>query len=161
MSKINDKAFETIYGLYNEDIISSADYNLIADALNETETLQDRDAVLETLWNQFGDVPMNPETECIEEEFLGFPAGTHREDIWHWFDERYSKGIAYLLYGGSEDYVPETKRLYALKKLCSECESHDCQFNHNGECRVALVHEREPRITDEDGCLDYNPGGAV
>ncbi len=56
------------------------------------------DAVLEELWRQFGDVPMDPETECIEEAFLNFPAGTFREDIWHWFDQRHSKGIAHLMY---------------------------------------------------------------
>lgn len=57
------------------------------------------DRELEALWKQFGDVAMNPETEEIEESFLSFPAGTHREEIWHWFDERYSKGVAALLYG--------------------------------------------------------------
>mgnify|MGYP007025268923 CR=1 FL=1 len=30
----------------------------------------DKDIRLEELWRQFGDVPMNPETECIEEDFL-------------------------------------------------------------------------------------------
>lgn len=25
------------------------------------------------LWKDFGNVPMNPETECIEEEWHGFP----------------------------------------------------------------------------------------
>lgn len=39
---------------------------------------------------------MNPETECIEEDFLHFPAGTNRMDIWHWFDEQHSIGVAYL-----------------------------------------------------------------
>ena len=41
---------------------------------------------------------MNPETERMEEDFLCFPIGTHREEIWHWFDERHSKGVYYLLY---------------------------------------------------------------
>lgn len=30
-----------------------------------------------------------------------------------------------------------------------------CAYAHNGECRFALVHEREPEMTDADGCLDY------
>lgn len=63
------------------------------------DTLKDRDNDLKELWEMFGDVPMNPETECMEEAFLGFPAGTHREEIWHWFDERYSKGVYALMYG--------------------------------------------------------------
>lgn len=68
----------------------------------EMQTLAERDATLEKLWEEFGDVPMNPETECMEAPFLDFPAGTFREDIWHWFDERHSKGVAYLMYGGAE-----------------------------------------------------------
>lgn len=64
----------------------------------EMQTLAERDAALGKLWEEFGDVPMNPETECMEAPFLDFPAGTFREDIWHWFDERHSKGVAYLMY---------------------------------------------------------------
>lgn len=56
------------------------------------------DKELENLWDYFSDIPMNPETECIEEAFIDFPVGTHREEIWHWFDERHSKGVFYLLY---------------------------------------------------------------
>lgn len=59
-----------------------------------------RDAVLEEIWQQLTDVPMNPETECLEAPFYDWTTGTHREEIWHWFDERHSKGVAYLLYGG-------------------------------------------------------------
>ncbi|MCI9258461.1 hypothetical protein [Acutalibacter sp.] len=29
-----------------------------------------------------------------------FPADTFREDVWHWFDDRHSKGVSYLMYGG-------------------------------------------------------------
>ena len=53
---------------------------------------------IEKLWEKFEDVPMDPVTECMEAPFLNFPAGTHREEIWHWFDERHTKGVAYLLY---------------------------------------------------------------
>ena len=69
-----------------------------AAAIRAMETLQERDEKLEELWDLFADVPCDPETECIEEPFLGFPAGTHREEIWKWFDERFSKGVVWLLY---------------------------------------------------------------
>lgn len=52
------------------------------------------------LWSEFGDVPMNPETECIEEAWHGFPAGTNREEIWHWFEETFDVRVADLMYGG-------------------------------------------------------------
>lgn len=57
-----------------------------------------RDSEVLELWEKFDDISMNTETECIEEEFLHFPIGTHREEIWHWFDEHYSKGVYDLLY---------------------------------------------------------------
>lgn len=50
------------------------------------------------LWFNFGDIPMNPETECIEVEWHGFPAGTHREDIWHWFEETFDVSVHDLMY---------------------------------------------------------------
>ena len=54
--------------------------------------------LLKDLWLQFGDIPMNPETEQIESDFLHFPSGTDKEDIWHWFDERWPGGVYELLY---------------------------------------------------------------
>lgn len=52
----------------------------------------------EDLWKELGDVPMNPVTEEIEVPWHGFPEGTHREEIWHWFEERYNISIAELMY---------------------------------------------------------------
>ena len=46
---------------------------------------------------------MNPETEELEAAFLHFPAGTNRLEVWHWFDDRYSKGVSFLLYGIQAD----------------------------------------------------------
>lgn len=56
------------------------------------------DKGIEELWEEFEDVPMDPETECMEEGFMHFPAGTPRKDIWEWFDQNHSRGIYYLLY---------------------------------------------------------------
>ena len=53
------------------------------------------DRVIESLWNEFGDIPINDDDE-IEEPFLDFEAGTYRFDVWHWFDDRHSKGVAFL-----------------------------------------------------------------
>lgn len=74
-------------------------YCKIHDGLTEIETLEDRDEELRELWEQLEDVSMNPETECIEEPYLGWGAGVNREEIWHWFDQRYSTGVYHLLYG--------------------------------------------------------------
>lgn len=67
-----------------------------ADVLQKMKELND--SMIEGLWDNFEDVPMDPETECIEEEFANWPKGTDRETIWHWFDRMHSKGVHYLLY---------------------------------------------------------------
>lgn len=99
MSELRYRAVTVASRLNQENRIDYGEYSALMDGLEEIDTLRERDKILEDLWTEFGDVPMNPETECMEQPFLGFPAGTHREDIWHWFDERHSKGVAYLLYG--------------------------------------------------------------
>ncbi|WP_206459730.1 hypothetical protein [Anaerovorax sp. IOR16] len=63
--------------------------------LDGTEKYTDKQ--LELLWEIFGDIPMNPETEEIEDDFLYFPINTHREEIWYWFDENHSKGVGWLM----------------------------------------------------------------
>ena len=71
-------------------------YNEWLEETLASEPSAERDAHLESLWKELSDVPMDPKTECMEDEFCFFPAGTHRENIWHWFDEHHSKGVAYL-----------------------------------------------------------------
>lgn len=54
------------------------------------------------LWREFGDVPMDPETECIEIPWRDFEAGTHREEIWHWFEEYFVCSVAEDLMGNRD-----------------------------------------------------------
>lgn len=56
------------------------------------------DTKVEKLWDELTDVPMNPDTECIEDDFYIWAKGTCREDIWRWFDDHHSRGVYYLLY---------------------------------------------------------------
>ena len=67
--------------------------------MEEGEIKQNRIIQAKTLWKEFGDILMNPETECIEAEWNGFPAGTHREVIWHWFEETFDVSVAEDLMG--------------------------------------------------------------
>ena len=46
------------------------------------------------LWYEFEDVPMNPATECIEVDWRHFKKGTHRYEIWHWFEEQFHVSVA-------------------------------------------------------------------
>ena len=121
---------------------------------SKIRTIAEQDALLKDLWREFSDVPMDPDTEKMEEEFLDFPAGTPRQDIWKWFDERYSKGVYNLLYGaGGVDRTDKIAKLTYLNGLSFECETKDCVYNHDDECRYALVHEKEPDITEGEGCV--------
>ena len=60
--------------------------------INESE-----DSDIEELWDNLTDAPIDPETEELDEPYYIWPKGTDKEDIWHWFDEHHSKGVAYLL----------------------------------------------------------------
>ena len=156
MSEYKQQAIEILDRLNEENRIDYKDYCDIHDGLDEIETLRDRDELLEELWEQFADIPVNPVTECIEAPFMGWGVGVSRDEIWHWFDRRHSKGIGHLLYSDGIDRTEGVAKLVYLKQLCIECESRTCQFNRGGECRFAMVHERKPRITDDDGCIDYD-----
>ena len=123
------KAADIATWLLQHDRMSHADYRAIRDGLDEFWTLAERDTALEKLWEEFGDVPMNPETECREAPFLDFPAGTFREDIWRWFDERHSKGVAYLMYGGTEPSLDNM----ALWKALEEHWGHNVRIVKYGD----------------------------
>lgn len=123
--------------------------------MRNMDTLQKRDTELEQLWNEFTDVPMDPETEKMEEPFLHFPAGTNREEIWHWFGERHSKGVVYLLYGTEPKYsLKNMAPLVRAQSLCCECDCETCVFNPKGICMVPFVTGDAPGLS-EDGCTDY------
>ena len=61
------------------------------------ESPEERDNHLESLWLELTDIPINPQTETLEAQFYIFNEGTHKEDIWRWFDQHHSIGVAYLL----------------------------------------------------------------
>lgn len=65
----------------------------------DRETKQNRIVKAKLLWEKFGAIPMNPETECTEKSWYCFPAGTHREEIWHWFEETFDVSVAEDLMG--------------------------------------------------------------
>ena len=121
--------------------------------------LEDRNRELEELWAEFEDIPMDPETDQIESAFLHFPAGTHREEIWHWFDQRHSKGVYYLLYAcNAEQKTKKISTLVQLYNLCDDCGTESCAFYRDGGCYFPMVSCRPPKI-DEDGCHDYAVNG--
>lgn len=152
MSYLKKEAIELVNSLYERNRINVNDHYTILEALEEIELLRDRDDQIEDLWCMFEDVPMNPETERIEENFYRWNSGTHREEIWTWFDQRYSKGVYALLYGDGQDRTPDFAKMVYLNSLCGECEAdNNCMWCVNGECRYPLVFEKKPAIEEKNG----------
>lgn len=118
-------------------------------------TLKERDRELESLWDKFADVPMDPDTEKMCEPFMHFPAGTDREDIWKWFDERYSKGVVHLLYREGIDHYPELQKLFHRRACCFDCESETCAFNPDGVCMYPVLYGVVPEFEDGVGCHGF------
>lgn len=117
------------------------------------------DSDLEDLWRELADVPFDdgdPDVDMtLAENWKWFSKGTPREEIWHWFDERHSKGVAFLLYGtqgpeqqetpeeapapaggGTSDKRPEGAR-GLLRLYCREC----------GNTFGTFLKERQSEIT--------------
>lgn len=116
------------------------------------------DRELEKLWRVLGDIPVNDNGET-EESFIDFPPGTQREDIWQWFDEKYSRGVVALLNPESvarkvcsrcgSDVLPEEDE--ELKKeypyYCPECDENMYSF----ECKDKGVMENESNCSAGSG----------
>lgn len=48
-------------------------------------------------WEVLGDIPVN-ENEELEEPFLYFELGDHREEVWSWFEETFNIRVYDLMY---------------------------------------------------------------
>lgn len=161
MNYIKSKALNILNDKEVFDRIPYKAYQTLYDGLSEIETLRDRDEELENLWAEFADIPIDPDTECIEEPFMGWGVGISREEIWHWFDQRHSKGVAYLLYTDGIDRTAETANLLYRNQLCCKCNKACCAYHANGMCRKPFVTGKAPCFGDdaqsEEVCLDFCP----
>ena len=52
-----------------------------------------------SLWEEFGNTPINNDDE-IEEDFHLWANGTDRFEIWHWFDAKVKGGVISLIEKG-------------------------------------------------------------
>lgn len=62
---------------------------------------QMNDREVELLWEEFSDFPFEEGSNgelYLSVDWRGFSAGTSRDEIWHWFDGKHSKGVYFLLY---------------------------------------------------------------
>ncbi len=59
-----------------------------------------KDKEIERIWRKLEDIPFDENREqelVLAKDFYIFKKGTPRSYLWHWFDEKYPKGVAYLL----------------------------------------------------------------
>ena len=115
------------------------------------ENMTDLD--LENLWLELADVPFDdndPDVDMtLAENWKWFSKGTPSEEIWRWFDERHSRGVAYLLGEETPEKTPtpagggqtSDKRSEGAKGLlrlyCREC----------GNTFGTFLKERQSEIT--------------
>ena len=95
----NPSVIENILWIIDKTEDSNVSYNDTMDAAIKEmvgEMILD-DEKLEFLWEEYGDVLVDDD-ECILDDFLGFKVGTYKYAVWDWFDKRYSKGVAALIY---------------------------------------------------------------
>lgn len=52
---------------------------------------------LSVIWKELTNTPVDA-NDCITEIFGGFPAGTHREKIWHWIEDTFNVCVHDLMY---------------------------------------------------------------
>jgi hypothetical protein len=53
--------------------------------------------IVKTVWEHFGTTPID-ENECLDISWAIFSKGTHKEEVWHWFEETYEVPVHALLY---------------------------------------------------------------
>lgn len=80
-------------------LLTDADLETIKSLGLEESFTSWKETYVENLWQEFGAVPMNPETEETEEPWKHFPPGTCREEIWHWFEEKFNISVGKDLMG--------------------------------------------------------------
>lgn len=96
--RCNPEVMQAIFKMYEKYEDCNTSHNATMDAAYEEigKGIILDDKVLEFLWQRLGNIPVDDDG-ITEEDFIGYPAGTDREEIWKWFDEHHSKGVTELV----------------------------------------------------------------
>ena len=57
-----------------------------------------KDKLIESLWDEFKDIPTDADNEVIESDFHIWSKGEYVTTIQSWFNNKHSKGIRFLIY---------------------------------------------------------------
>ena len=116
------------------------------------------------LWGELANIPtvMNGDMQTvIDEDFLGWPAGTDVEEIWHFFDDQFADygGVHVLMY---EDPQPERKfRVYTPAGVieCYSKHEKDSDADFPGvyvDIRYTKKQLAEKQIGDLAAVVEYD-----
>lgn len=72
---------------------------LIQERIENLKSPKEVDNFLSALWEEFANVPVDEDSDNIEDSFYIWKIGTGKLDIWHWFDDNHSLGLAVGLMG--------------------------------------------------------------
>lgn len=106
------------------------------------------DYEIEQLWQELEDVLVD-ENDCLCDDWRDWPKGTHREEIWYWFDEHHSRGVGWLM---NEYNAEETKTLNVRIW---------CQASYDGEIEVPRSMTLEEAIEYAKEHIEEIPLGAM
>lgn len=79
----------------------------------------ERDRELEKLWDEMIDVPFDEDENgdmYLSRDYGPFHKDDCREEIWHWFDERHSRGVHYLLYERAAGEKPMINAMVVISR---------------------------------------------
>lgn len=61
--------------------------------IDDTSVVEMKEKRMLELWDELGDIAVEPIKDTIEDPFKTFEAGTFREDIWKWFEETFNVSV--------------------------------------------------------------------
>lgn len=75
---------------------------LTQERIENIKSDNDIDNFLAALWDEFSNIPVDEDSDTIDDSFYIWKKGTDKTDIWHWFDNNHSLGLAVGLMGFEE-----------------------------------------------------------
>lgn len=115
------------------------------------------------LWSMLGDVPtvINDEMKTvIDDDFLGWPAGTEVETVWHWFDAQFAAfgGVHVLMYDHPE---PDLKFQVYTPAGILEVSYEDWGNDEKGQplypgVEIRLIRPKEENLYDLICRVEYD-----
>lgn len=88
------------YKLFVEEDYKFIWKRIIIKGIDYSKEFFTTDKLIEAMWDTLTDVNVD-ENDCIEQDWFVFTTGTEKEYIWHWIDERHSKGVGWIMYNSN------------------------------------------------------------